>query len=225
MFWLSAAILGLMGSLHCVGMCGPLVAALSISDPSKNKMWTNASLYHGARISAYGILGILPGLIGEGIQVTGFQQKASLVVGFLFLLAFVYIITVRNIHIGAWDRWSRSIHNLMKPWMQSQGSSRMLAMGFLNGFIPCGMTYMAMASALTADSLLGSMSFMMIFGLATTPALMAVSFMGIFKGNLQAIVPIGYLIVGLLLLYRGLYVEVPLNLKALATMGWEAMCH
>lgn len=225
MFW-AALVLGLIGSLHCLGMCGPLVAAISITDASRGKTVQNASIYHGMRILAYGVLGLLPGILGEGLKISGWQKDVSLWMGLAFILLFIWtVLSKSSFHLGSVAAINHSVQNLMRPLLQREGHTRLMALGFLNGFIPCGMTYMAMASALAAPSLWESVVFMMVFGLGTTPALFSIHLFGMFKKNLSFLVPIGYLVIGLVLIYRGLFIDVPLDLRALKNMGWEVMCH
>ena len=177
------------------------------------------------------MLGLLPGIIGEGLKFSGLQQWASLTVGVIFILLFVLLIIKRSaIHLPAWDRWSQYVQNLIRPWMHSEGRGKLVALGALNGLIPCGLTYMAMASALTATQVMDGVLFMMVFGLGTFPALASITVfkhynMSFFRTSSKVLIPLGYLVVGALLIYRGIFVEVPMDLRILKEMGWESMCH
>ena len=146
---LVAILIGLSSNLHCLGMCGPLVLAMPLQAPSKWRTSINFSLYHFSRILAYGLLGLLPGIVGEGLLVTGTQQWLSLVIGIVFIIAAIFSFRSQLIiKVPGVAQVSLLIQNLFKSWMQKEGSTRIASMGFLNGFIPCGMVYMAMAAAL-----------------------------------------------------------------------------
>ena len=84
--FLSAAILGLMGSLHCVGMCGPIAFMLPVDKENAVKKFCQIFIYHFGRLMAYGVIGLLFGLIGKGLYLFGMQQKLSIVIGILMIV-------------------------------------------------------------------------------------------------------------------------------------------
>lgn len=227
----TALALGFLGSLHCLGMCGPLVMAMPLQAESKFITLSNTLLYHSTRITAYAILGLLPGIIGEGLLMTSTQKWLSTVLGIIFITA--AILSFRSqlvIKIPGLDKVNMLLQNLFSKWLNRTGLVQIGTMGFLNGLIPCGMVYMAMAAALGSSGVLGSMSFMVMFGIGTLPIFLALALfqhLDLFhlRQNLTKLIPISLGIIGLLFLWRGLFVEVPLNLGILRSMGWDTLCH
>ena len=74
----TALVLGLLGSLHCIGMCGPIAFMLPLNRRNLARQWTQLGLYHLGRLFAYGLIGLVFGLIGKGLYLFGFQQKLSI---------------------------------------------------------------------------------------------------------------------------------------------------
>jgi len=83
---LSALILGFMGSLHCVGMCGPIAFMLPVDRKNNVKKAFQISLYHTGRLMAYGLIGLVFGILGKGLYVFGMQQKLSIAIGILMIV-------------------------------------------------------------------------------------------------------------------------------------------
>ena len=84
--WISALIFGLLGSFHCVGMCGPIAFLLPVDHKNNLKKLGQISLYHFGRISSYALIGILFGLLGKSFRLFGLQQQLSILVGVLMIL-------------------------------------------------------------------------------------------------------------------------------------------
>ena len=82
----SAFILGLLGSFHCVGMCGPIAFMLPVDRSNTVKKITQISIYHFGRLLAYSIIGLVFGLIGKSLYIFGFQQQLSIIIGVLMIL-------------------------------------------------------------------------------------------------------------------------------------------
>jgi sulfite exporter TauE/SafE len=230
-FLASAFVLGLLGSLHCLGMCGPLVVAMPIIGNTWLKTTTNALIYHGSRIIAYGLLGILPGIIGEGIGITQSQKWISIILGVMFLITAILSLTGRQIlNLPSLSTWSIYIQNFFSRWTSSSGPGRLVGLGFVNGLIPCGMVYMAMAAALGGTNLLLSVLYMILFGIGTAPMLIMISlfqhanFLKM-KKYINRLIPISLALIGLIFLWRGFFVEVPMDLMILRDLGWDVLCH
>jgi sulfite exporter TauE/SafE len=158
-------ILGLMGSLHCAGMCGPLVLLTPVvpGSPIASRL-----TYHAGRISVYALLGLLFGAIGESIVLAGFQRWLSIIVGVLMLA----IIPLK----GQLTRAPYFVKKLFGRFLQQRTFPSILALGATNGLLPCGLVYVAAtASVANADILQSSLS-MITFGLGTLPMLLGISF-------------------------------------------------
>ncbi len=212
MNWIVAGLaFGFLGSAHCVGMCGPLALSLPGADRMRGRFLFERLLYNLGRAVTYAGLGGLVGLLGRVVSLAGFQQALSIGVGTLMLLAAAVPWVSR--HVRRLEQIpSRLLRRVVEPMnrlYQSGGPAAMLAIGLLNGLLPCGFVYAALATAVTAGDALQSMAFMAAFGLGTGPAMLGVSLLGrllgtTWRARLQRLIPVGLALVGLLLIVRGL---------------------
>ncbi|MFO8232588.1 MAG: sulfite exporter TauE/SafE family protein [Longimonas sp.] len=209
--WLIAGLVfGAAGSLHCVGMCGPLV--LAVPGPRAPwRFWIGRLVYHTGRTLSYITLGGLIGAFGWAVALQGYQGTLSLVLGVLMLSAVLLRPVRRWVKRleAAPARLLRTLRGPLQSLLNQPGPGNQFALGILNGLLPCGFSYAAVATALAAGSLVHSMLFMGAFGLATFPALLAVQWMGrrastSWRATLLTLAPYGIALVGLLLILRGL---------------------
>ena len=154
MLWpvlISGFTLGAAGSLHCVGMCGPLSLALPVHHLSGFHKFISLLLYQLGRIITYSIIGLLFGLAGRRIYISGYQQWFSIGMGILVLiLAALYFIRNRAIHLSFLNRFYLLVQGIMVKLLKSSTNSfGFLLMGMANGLLPCGMVYIAIASTLS----------------------------------------------------------------------------
>lgn len=228
-----AFTLGLLSSLHCVGMCGPLVfAAVGKHQTRILAALSNHVLYHSGRMSSYMILGLIFGFFGSVLALTGIQKSVSIASG--LILFFIFIMNVQP------DNWLRRFSIFGRFWTKLQsGFSALInhrspyalfGLGLLNGLLPCGMVYIALSGAVTVQNIQGSMGFMMFFGLGTLPALLVFSlFDNFLKGKrfftFQKIYPVVSLVLGLYLIYRGIFSSLPLELSFYEALKNPVMCH
>ena len=178
-YYALAFFMGLFGSLHCVVMCGPLVLALSAGKPRAPwQVMCNKLLYQLGRVAMYGLLGLVMGFIGRLFEVKGWQQGITFITG--ILLAGMGLLSLfgkrseglarlQQRLVGPLTRW-------VGYWLYRPGGH--LIVGMLNGLLPCGMVYMALAATLSVDSVGGGGLFMLLFGLGTWPAMLSVSLLG-----------------------------------------------
>jgi sulfite exporter TauE/SafE len=192
---LAAFSVGFLGSLHCVGMCGGISAALGQSlggDKSGafSRRLTYQFLFSGGRIGSYMLAGLLAASLGEGFrQVLGPQAQLLLRSGAgLMLIALgLYLSNLwrglsRLEQLGSrlWKHLSPFSRHLLPVTRPSQA----LALGALWGWLPCGLVYSALSWSIAAPSpLLGALT-MGYFGLGTLPAMLGV---GLFSGTAQAL--------------------------------------
>ncbi len=211
MFVLSGFLLGLASSLHCVGMCGPIVIAMNRANGLNGKGWERLLLYQGGRVSTYIVLGLLAGLLGLGVRIGGWQQWLSIISGILILA--IYFLPRTGWFKGATINFSpvtsRISQQMQKRTLLSSGIT-----GMLNGLLPCGMVYVAVAGSLAGTSLWQSAGFMAMFGLGTTGALVGVSLGGGWLGKRLAkmspyIIPAFVCIIGCLFILRGMGLGIP----------------
>jgi sulfite exporter TauE/SafE len=213
---LSAIILGLMGSLHCVGMCGPIAFMLPVDRTSNLKKISQIFIYHFGRLMAYSIMGILFGFIGKGLYVFGIQQKLSILIGVLMIV--VILIPYKTFNKYNFSKplyiLISKVKNRLGKALKKKTADTFLTIGFLNGFLPCGLVYMALFGAIAMANPLEGGLYMMLFGAGTIPLMTtAIYFSGFLKGaakqKIQRLIPVFVVIMGLLFVFRGLGLGIP----------------
>jgi len=206
-----AFLIGLMGSVHCVGMCGPLAFAV----PSLRKGWGFLLLdkfsYQAGRIISYSLLGVLIGLIGRQLWLAGLQQGLSIASGLLILIA--ALSRIFKISSAARASW------LLKPFHAALGyalkhKANHLIIGILNGLLPCGFVYLAMAGALNTATVQGAVSYMFWFGVGTAPlmliAAVGMGFTGVLvRRRINTVIPYLMLFLGCWFILRGMHFDIP----------------
>lgn len=210
--FISALLLGLASSLHCIGMCGPLVMSVPVQHLPQHKKLFGILLYQFGRIATYMILGVLAGLIGWRISVAGWQQVFSIAMGVVILLFLISTFIFKKIEGWVWV--NQKITKLILWSMRRHSFSGMYVMGAANGLLPCGMVYIAIGGAMATGTIVNAMVFMFVFGLGTLPALFSLAFWGtrLSWQNRQAMRKLVPYIVGLtaiLLIIRGLNLNIP----------------
>ena len=206
--------MGLFGSIHCAVMCGPLLIAINGQMELSWKVVFNRIFYQMGRVFTYGIMGLFLGIIGSVASVQGWQQGLSMMVGVILVVMGLFYLLGKNTNALTHFQTKavQPFAKYMGRWLYRPGGS--LVAGILNGILPCGMVYMALASAMNADSLSGSFLFMVIFGLGTLPLLFVVSLAGnlsksIFKRGFNRILPFLYLMMGIWFILRGANLDIP----------------
>ena len=213
---LSAVILGLMGSLHCVGMCGPIAFMLPVDHSNNVKKFGQIFIYHFGRLMAYGIIGLVFGLLGKGLSIFGAQQKLSIAIGVLMIL--IVLIPYKtfskyNLSKPIYKVISK-VKNQLGKELKKKSPDTFLTIGFLNGFLPCGLVYMALFGAVAMGNALQGSLYMILFGLGTVPLMTAaIYFSNLLKGGIrqkvQKAIPVFVVIIGLLFILRGLGLGIP----------------
>ncbi len=225
-------LMGLLGSVHCIGMCGPLVMALPISHKTNLQKMAALFLYHAGKISSYAILGILFGLFGSQFPIFGLQKNISIVIGITMLLyvVYVFILKPKHIQLGVLSSLYNVIVKSLGKLFRSKYLISFLFIGLLNGLLPCGMIYLALSSAMATQNVLQGGLLMAFFGLGTVPALVMVAlggqYMGFtFRRKIQKLLPVFIFSMGVLLILRGLNLGIP-YISPVAGIGSEVIsCH
>ncbi len=177
-YLLAAISLGLLGSFHCIGMCGPIALALPVHRLKPSRKLISILTYQLGRISTYALLGILFGFIGQSFALFGFQQVLSLVMGSLVLLAL--LIPKKMIDAFSPSRhlytWLAGLKQRMARLFQKRSIAAFFGIGLLNGLLPCGLVYVAIAGAIATGAVWKGMFFMVFFGTGTLPLLFSLSY-------------------------------------------------
>ena len=212
----SAIIFGLLGSFHCIGMCGPIAFMLPVDRTNNTKRIVQITVYHFGRIFTYGLLGLLFGFLGKGFYLFGFQQYISIIIGVIMILMIVLpkkTINKFSITKPIYKLLS-GVKNRLGKELKKKRIDTFFTIGFLNGFLPCGLVYMAIfASIATANVLKGSL-YMMLFGLGTIPLMTAFVYLGNFttglvRKRIQQFIPVAVVVIGVLFILRGMGLGIP----------------
>jgi sulfite exporter TauE/SafE len=235
MIVITGFIFGILGSLHCIGMCGPIVLALPVGEQSVFRFASGRTLYHFGRVISYAVMGAAVGLLGGKLLLPVLQQNLSIIVGALLVLTVLFPKIIRSVNFlnKIFDPITQKITSIIGKMLKSKALASMLILGVMNGFLPCGFVYMAMSTAAVTGGSLAGMLFMVGFGFGTIPAMLAVSFFPkIISANLRLkiakILPAFQVIIGLLLIIRGLNLGIPYLSPKLAKMipaDGEGCCH
>jgi sulfite exporter TauE/SafE len=202
---LTALITGFAGSLHCVGMCGPLAMALPVGRLPLAQRKLGVGLYHGARLLAYAGLGGVVGSLGQGFLLVGMQRPLAIGAG-LFLLIWLllrrYAAKLPTVLPGRW------ISRSMGRFLREPSLRAFTGLGFLNGLLPCGSVYLALIGALTTPSPVAGAVYLLVFGLGTLPAMLSVPLLVSrlpvrWRQRMAGNLPLITLFLALLLLVRG----------------------
>lgn len=208
--------MGLVGGLHCVGMCGPIALALPVHHRPWSGRILGAIIYNGGRAVTYAILGAVFGAIGMTFAWAGLQQALSITLGVLLLL------TALGIQLSsAQNKLSSGIGRVITPLKTAlarrislKSFPALWITGMLNGLLPCGLVYMAIAGAVATSGITSGALFMMLFGLGTLPAMLGMMLAGSLAGSrmrmhFRKLVPVVIGVMAILLIMRGLNLGIP----------------
>lgn len=212
----TALIAGMVGSLHCLGMCGPIAMAL----PGKGRSWTailpGRLLYNGGRIATYAFLGLLMGAFGRGFSIAGWQQGLSIGLGSLLLvMALAQVrLTSSLLRLKPLDRALLWLRRQLGRLLRQDQPHALFQLGLLNGFLPCGFVYLALAGALSTGGMWPATAYMVLFGLGTFPVMLTMSLAGgllrpALGKKIQPILTGFTILFAMLLIIRGLNLGVP----------------
>lgn len=229
----TAIALGLLGSLHCLGMCGPIALALPVPDSGLLARVIAVLTYNAGRIITYLLMGLFFGVLGKGFALAGLQQALSVIMGVLILLFLLvpHITTsTRKINLLFYELTNKLKATLAQRLAERTNSS-MFVVGMLNGLLPCGLVYIAIAGALSLGSIWKGAVFMTLFGAGTTPAMMAVALSANFisvevRRKMVRVVPYFVSVMAVVLVLRGLNLGIPyLSPGVNAKTNTFAPCH
>ncbi len=237
--YLIALTTGLVSSLHCVGMCGPLALALPVGRLSRFNAFFAKILYNLGRISTYSMLGLIFGFIGENIFLFNLQQKLSIILGVVLLIIIFFqndwLITIipsplrRGIKGEVNFRFISFLKSKIAKFINPKSLLGFYTLGLLNGLLPCAMIYVALTGATVSASLTEGMIYMAFFGLGTAPAMFAISqFSSIIKKAkyIRKITPIYSIVVSIFLIIRGLNLGIPyLSPQVSESKAAITVCH
>lgn len=171
------------------------------------------------------------GLMGWGIFLAGYQKAFSISFGILFVIMALFSYSFERQMMGYTivQSFFNKVKNKLSALLSIRNNSSAFKIGLLNGILPCGLVYVALAGSVTGGDVLFGAVYMAAFGLGTLPMMVAVM---VFK-NLQKNffvrfrrwIPVGLFLFGLLMIYRGIMLDVPLDLKFWEANNFPTMCH
>ena len=229
-YW-TAFTIGLLGSMHCAGMCGPIAFALPLNRSNAFTRFTGSVLYNFGRLLTYALLGIILGLIGKSIAIAGFQQSLSIVIGTILVLSVLLpLLRIKKIPLPKFSLWLGSLKGEMGKRFGRQSNANLFTIGLLNGMLPCGLVYVAIAGAsVTAQALSGGL-FMLCFGLGTLPLMLSISAYSSsiqkkFLAPIRRFIPVFVLLMGTLLIIRGMDLGIPYLSPEIDSSTEIVKCH
>jgi uncharacterized protein len=225
--WISFLI-GLTGSIHCVGMCGPLISLSGIFKESKTDIYSSFLQYHSGRIIMYAFLGAMLGWLGYVTEFIGYVKYIT--IGMATVLVLYAILSLWGIKININGKYYSSTPiYLYNKIIKSQLPFKTFLLGGLNGLVPCGLVYSAMVLSFMNNDIKYGVMNMVVFGLGTLPALfMSVYGFTFIKINRQSQIYkfqyVGLLLSGGFLLYRALLLNIDPNTSLWASLINQKMC-
>lgn len=212
----TALIFGLLSSFHCIGMCGPIAMMLPVDRSNQTKRVSQIITYHLGRISAYATIGFVFGLLGKGFFMAGMQQKLSIIIGLLMIAAIVIPeMTFANYNFSKpIFRGISKLKQALSNQFKKKSYQSLFTIGLLNGFLPCGMVYVALFGAIAMQSSSLGVLYMILFGLGTVPLMSTVVYIHSFltlsaRNKIQKIIPYVVVVIGLMFILRGLGLGIP----------------
>lgn len=212
----SALLFGLLSSLHCIGMCGPIALMLPVHRDSLTVKMAKTINYHLGRIFSYSLLGGLFALFGKGFFIAGLQQKFAIVIGLLMILYSI-------LPVGKWEHMAflRPLHSvtilikgIFAKQLKKNSLYGMFIIGIANGLLPCAMVYIALFGATATQEPALGMLYMALFGVGTIPLMSGVVYFSqaisvTVRSKILKILPVLIVVLGALFIVRGLGLDIP----------------
>lgn len=205
--------LGLVTNLHCIGMCGPIAMALPLNRKSKISIAGGITSYSLGRSLGYTLMGIVVGIIGLSAALLGVLQWLSIISG-IAIIFFAWGAYYNGKGKSTW--FNKIVMRTMSKFLKGKpaGATKLMGIGFINAFLPCGMVYVALGFALSMGSVQNAMIYMFVFGLGTLPGFI---FLGVLKDffarvgffNRKFVLATLISVVGLFMVIRGLNLGIP----------------
>jgi sulfite exporter TauE/SafE len=209
---ITALLMGITGSLHCAGMCGPIVMVMQFQFLEGWKRAAGIALYHIGRTSVYAALGAVLFSV-KSVFTPQVQQYVSIGLG-SFLLVLGVLTFLPNV-VRVKLPWANFVTGSIGKFLAKPGLKALFMSGVLNGLLPCGLVYMALSASMVTNTVIEAITFMYAFGAGTVPVLV---FITVFKTRLKLfnepsvkrLIPIMMFAFGTLFVMRGLNLGIPM---------------
>lgn len=208
-----AFTLGLLSSLHCIGMCGPISLALPIGKQSYIGKSITLLIYNFGRVVTYATLGLLISIFGKYLSPSYFQQDFSKFIGNAVIITSMLFILKPKLLVQD-NYFFKIVKRELTRLFQRRSFPVYFLIGLFNGLLPCAMVYMAIGTAITLENKFSSILFMSAFGFGTLPAMMLIGFGGgvwlnKLKSKISRVVPFIAIAYGFMLILRGMDLGIP----------------
>jgi sulfite exporter TauE/SafE len=208
---IAALIMGITGSLHCAGMCGPIMMVMQFQHLQGWRRAAGIALYHLGRISVYALLGVILYSFRSAFTPQ-LQQYVSIIMGAVLLSIGIFNFLPHLVKVRL--PWTGFVTDSIGKTLAKPGLFSLLMSGILNGLLPCGLVYIALSTSVVADSMAEAVAFMYAFGIGTMPVLVSIT---IFKtrfrifstASIKRLVPLTMFVFGTLFMLRGLNLGIP----------------
>ncbi|NVK28490.1 MAG: sulfite exporter TauE/SafE family protein [Flavobacteriia bacterium] len=229
---IAGTIIGLMGSLHCAVMCGPIALALPVR---RSGFWLGHISHQLGKLTTYVLLGALVGALGAGLSLAGWQQPLSILVGVMLLLGLIS----KSPTLMKWGPYRRLYTKMQLTFARKLKDGKphhFFMTGIINGLLPCGLVYAALLGALGSGTMINGIVFMAGFGLGTGPVLLIIAGSGSYiinalKGRVRYAIPLVVGVMSIFFILRGLGLSIPYvspgdeMLKTEMVNGEAPSCH
>jgi hypothetical protein len=211
---LAGFLLGLVGSLHCAGMCGPIALNLPLRGNSFAERLISGILYNLGRTMMYGVMGAIFGFIGQGFLLLGIQRWVSITMGVVLILSVIAPFAFKRIKFSNFDFFTGFVRSSIQKLFQMRSYKGLFLIGMLNSLLPCGLVYLAIVGAIASGNMFYGSLYLVFFGLGTLPMMLAISLIGNAitsngRNILNKIIPYVVVLMGVLFIFRGLCLGIP----------------
>ncbi|NNK72043.1 MAG: sulfite exporter TauE/SafE family protein [Flavobacteriaceae bacterium] len=217
-------------------MCGPIAFMLPVDRSNNIRRVSQVSVYHIGRLISYSAIGLLFGWLGQGLFLFGIQQQLSIIIGLIMILIVILPIKVlsRISLTKPLYRIISKIKSAMGSALKKKSPDTLLTIGFLNGFLPCGLVYMAAIGSVASGEVWKGGLYMLLFGLGTVPMMTGAIYFSKLIGqrtrnNIRRVIPVFIVIIGILFILRGLGLGIPYispsPMMDMTAAGGSINCH
>jgi len=204
-YYFLAFLTGFAGSLHCLGMCAPLVLAF----PFRN--FQTALLYNVGRLSTYTLMGASAGIFGKALFIFGFQQGLSILAGVLMIA----LALLPNLHFKPARQFNARVRGWFAPFYKNKTPFSIYMIGVLNGLLPCGLIYLGIVGAIAMGGIAEAALYMFLFGAGTLPMMVLVALSRDWMNasrrfSFNSLIPVFSILIGVLFVIRGMNLGIPM---------------
>ncbi len=211
---LAGFLLGLIGSMHCAGMCGPIAINLPLRGNTFSEKLISGILYNLGRTLMYGIMGAIFGLLGKGLYLLGIQQWVSIIMGSVMILSVILPAIFKSLKLLQFDFFSGILRSAIQKLFKVRSYKGLFFIGMLNSLLPCGLVYVAIIGAIATGNIFYGSLYLILFGLGTLPMMLTISLIGNaittnVRNIFNKIIPYLVVLIGFLFILRGLCLGIP----------------